>query len=42
MSECRAELCEFWNGETCVCAAIEGDPDAVDRLELWVMSHDDD
>jgi hypothetical protein len=33
---CRQELCEFWNGSTCVCAAMEGDPDAIEDLEDWV------
>jgi hypothetical protein len=36
MANCRQELCEFWNGHTCVCAAMEGDPDAIEDLEDWV------
>lgn len=39
---CRAEECDNWNGETCVCAAIDGDPDAIEELEAWVMGHDVD
>lgn len=33
---CRQELCEHWNGDTCVCAAIDGDPDAIQQLADWM------
>lgn len=33
---CRQEMCEHWNGSTCVCAAISGDPDAITALEEWM------
>lgn len=39
---CNQELCEHWNGETCVCAAIEGDPDAITALEDWMYSSDEE
>lgn len=26
----------MWNGDTCVCAAIEGDPDAIEDLADWI------
>jgi len=29
---CEQELCERWDGHTCVCAAIDGDPDAIEAL----------
>lgn len=40
MSRCDQEMCEHWNGSTCVCAAISGDPDAITALEEW-MDDDD-
>lgn len=36
MSRCEQEMCEFWNGSTCVCAAMDGDPDAIDDLNEWM------
>lgn len=42
MSRCKQELCEHWNGDTCVCAAIDGDPDAIEALENWMNEFDQD
>lgn len=42
MAECHQELCEFWNGDTCVCAALEGDPDAMEDLENWMYEFNQD
>lgn len=36
MSRCDQEMCEHWNGSTCVCAAISGDADAITALEEWM------
>ena len=41
MARCDQELCENWNGDTCVCAAMEGDPDAVAALTDWMFSFPD-
>lgn len=41
MSRCRQELCEHWNGEVCVCAAISGDPDAIEQLAAWMDEPDE-
>jgi hypothetical protein len=36
MSRCEAEMCPMWNGDTCVCAAIYGDPEAIADLTEWI------
>ena len=33
---CDQEPCEMWNGDVCVCSAMDGDPDAVDDLTRWM------
>jgi hypothetical protein len=38
--KCKQELCEFWNGHLCVCAAIDGDPEAIEALENWMSDED--
>lgn len=37
---CEAEMCPMWNGDTCVCAAMDGDPDAIENLAAWIADLD--